>query len=122
MSAVPLPQPSDEEIRDLNLPRENVFAAIEKAFVEHGKGNVEVPPKLGVDTRPRTFDHDMPAYVPALGLCGMKWVSGYPDDAARRLPTVAGLVVLNDPETGLPYALLDGQWITAIRTAVVSAL
>lgn len=122
MSDAPLPQLSDEAIRSLKLPLDSVFAAIEKALVEHAKRNVEMPPKIGVHPRAGTFIHAMPACVPALGLCGMKWVSGYPDNAARHLPTVAGLLVLNDPETGLPYALLDAQWITAIRTAVVSAL
>jgi len=122
MSAVPLPQLSHEEILGLTLPLEKIFGAVEKAFVEHGKGNIEMPPKIGVHPRAGTFIHAMPAYVPALGVCGMKWVSGYPENSGRQLPTIAGLVVLNDPENGLPYALLDAQWITAIRTAVVSAL
>jgi ornithine cyclodeaminase/alanine dehydrogenase-like protein (mu-crystallin family) len=122
MSAAAIPQLSHEEILGLNVPLESIFRAVERAFVEHGKGNIEMPPKIGVHTRPGTFIHAMPAYIPALGVCGMKWVSGYPGNAARQLPTIAGLVVLNDPENGLPYALLDAQWITAIRTAVVSAL
>src|SRR5262249_39221499 len=53
---------------------------------------------------------------------GMKWVSGYPDNTARGLPTILGLLILNDPQTGVPLGLLDARWITAIRTAVVSAL
>jgi ornithine cyclodeaminase/alanine dehydrogenase len=106
----------------MGLPLADVFAAVEAAFVEHGKGAVEMPPKIGLHTRPGTFIHAMPAFIPALGACGMKWVSGYPDNAALGLPTILGLLVLNDPKTGVPYALLDARWITAIRTAVVSAL
>jgi ornithine cyclodeaminase/alanine dehydrogenase len=117
-----LPQLSHDEIVGLKLPLDGVFAAVERAFIEHGKGAVEMPPKIGVHPRPGTFIHAMPAHIPALRVCGMKWVSGYPDNAARGLPTIAGLLILNDPDTGLPYALLDAQWITAIRTAVVSAL
>jgi ornithine cyclodeaminase/alanine dehydrogenase len=104
------------------LPLADIFTAVERAMSEHGKGAVELPPKIGLHTRPGTFIHAMPAFIPALNVCGMKWVSGYPGNAARGLPTILGLLVLNDPETGVPYALLDAQWITAIRTAVVSGL
>src|SRR5262249_40898541 len=122
MSSSVLPHLSHDEIVGLNLPLESVFAAIERAFIEHGKGSVEMPPKIGLHPHPGTFIHAMPAYIPALHACGMKWVSGYPGNAARGLPTIAGLLILNDPDTGLPYAMLDAQWITAIRTAIVSAL
>jgi ornithine cyclodeaminase/alanine dehydrogenase len=113
---------SHEEIVDLDLPLGEVVEAVEAAFREHGRGAVEMPPKVGVHTRPGTFLHAMPAWIPGLQACGMKWVSGYPDNQARGLPTIAGLVILNDPETGLPRAMLDARWITAERTGIVSAL
>ena len=122
MRSPTLPYLSHEEIVGLDLPLADLFAAVERAFVEHGKGAVEMPPKIGVHPHPGTFIHAMPAYVPALRACGVKWVSGFPENAARGLPTIAGLMILNDPDTGLPYVLLDAQWITAIRTAIVSAL
>ncbi len=121
MSAAP-PYLSHEEILALDPPLDQVFAAVEAAFVEHGRGAVEMPPKIGVHTRSGTFIHAMPAWIPALQACGMKWVSGYPENAARGLPTIAGLLVLNDPETGLPLGIMDAQWITAVRTGIVSAL
>ena len=116
------PYLSHDAIVSIGLRLADIFAAVERAFVEHGKGAVEMPPKIGLHTRPGTFIHAMPAYIPAMKACGMKWVSGYPENAARGLPTILGLLILNDPETGVPYALLDARWITAIRTAVVSAL
>lgn len=122
MGAAPLPYLTHGDIVGLDLPLGDVFTAVERAFVEHARGAVEMPPKIGVHPRPGTFIHAMPAFIPALGACGVKWVSGFPENAARGLPTIAGLMILNDPETGLPFALLDAQWITAIRTAVVSAL
>lgn len=111
-----------EEIVGLDLPLDRVFSAVEAAFVEHARGAVEMPPKVGIHTRPGTFIHAMPAYIRSMGACGMKWVSGYPENAARGLPTIAGLMILNDPETGLPKAILDARWITAVRTGIVSAL
>jgi ornithine cyclodeaminase/alanine dehydrogenase len=49
-------------------------------------------------------------------------VSGYPGNAARGLPYINGLIILNDPDTGVPTAVLDGTWITAKRTAAASAV
>jgi ornithine cyclodeaminase/alanine dehydrogenase len=52
----------------------------------------------------------------------VKWVSGYPANPARGLPYISGLLVLNDAETGLPAAVMDAAWITAMRTAAASAV
>lgn len=52
----------------------------------------------------------------------MKWVSGYPSNRALGLPQIAGLMIVNDMETGMPLAVMDCRWITAVRTAAVSAI
>jgi ornithine cyclodeaminase/alanine dehydrogenase len=64
----------------------------------------------------------MPAYFKKLGIGGLKWVSGYPSNRELGLPQIAGLMVVNDMETGLPLAVMDCRWITAARTAAVSAI
>jgi ornithine cyclodeaminase/alanine dehydrogenase len=64
----------------------------------------------------------MPAYIPSLQSAGMKWVSGYPDNQRRGLPYITGLLLLNDPETGVPIAIMDCTWITAKRTGAATAL
>jgi ornithine cyclodeaminase/alanine dehydrogenase len=71
---------------------------------------------------PDAFIHAMPAYIPALGAAGIKWVSGYPENFKRGLPYISGLMILNDVETGFPYAVMDCAWITAMRTGAASAL
>jgi len=53
---------------------------------------------------------------------GVKWVSGYPGNPAKGLPYINGLLIFNDTETGLPKAVMDCSWITAMRTAAASAL
>jgi len=53
---------------------------------------------------------------------GMKWVSSYPGNRLRGLPNINGLIVLNDPETGLPLAVMDATWITAKRTGAATAI
>jgi ornithine cyclodeaminase/alanine dehydrogenase len=81
-----------------------------------------MPPKPGIHTQPDAFIHAMPAYIPALHSAGMKWVSGYPGNQQRGLPYISGLLILNEVETGLPYAVMDCTWITAYRTGAASAL
>jgi len=53
---------------------------------------------------------------------GIKWVSGYPENFRRGLPYISGLLILNDAETGIPYAVMDCTWITAYRTGAATAL
>ena len=99
-----------------------MIGLLEAAFREKGHGRVEMPPKPGVHTQPDAFLHAMPAYIPAMKAAGIKWVGGYPLNQARGLPYITGLLVLNDVETGVPYAVMDCTWVTAYRTAAASAL
>jgi ornithine cyclodeaminase/alanine dehydrogenase-like protein (mu-crystallin family) len=64
----------------------------------------------------------MPAFLPSQKAAGMKWVSGYPGNRQRGLPYISGLLILNDPETGIPLSLMDCTWITAQRTGAATAL
>ena len=99
-----------------------VMEAVKVGFREHGEERVEMPPKPGVHSQPNAFIHAMPAWVPALGAVGVKWVGGYPENDRRGLPTITGLLILNDDETGLPVAIMDCIWITAKRTGAATAL
>ena len=99
-----------------------IIRLLEEAFRQKAAGRVEMPPKPGVHTRPDAFIHAMPAFIPAMRSVGLKWVSGYPENQARGLPYISGLVVLNDVDTGIPYAVMDCTWITAHRTGAATAL
>jgi ornithine cyclodeaminase/alanine dehydrogenase len=93
------------------------------AFREKGEGRVEMPPKPGIHPgQGDNFIHAMPAYIPALKSAGIKWVAGFPENHKLGLPYITGLVILNDVETGLPLAVMDCVWITAMRTAAATAL
>lgn len=90
-------------------------------------GKSELPPKIGIHPRPRdSFAHAMPAHLRGVAgpddLVGMKWVAGFGTNGAFGLPAINAVVVLNDPETGVPAAILDGGPITAERTAAVSGV
>lgn len=113
---------SRQDVEKVALDLPTIIDLLEKAFREKGEGKVELPPKLGIHTLPNAFIHAMPAYIPSLDAAGIKWVSGYPDNPKKGLPYISGLLILNDEETGIPYAVMDGTWITAYRTGAASAL
>ena len=113
---------SQADVEAVGLTMADVVEALEGMFHEKGEGRVEMPPKPGIHTRPDAFIHAMPAYIPALESAGMKWVSGYPENQKRGLPYITGLLILNDPETGIPLAVMDCVWITAKRTGAASAV
>ena len=122
MSAQELLYLSRADVASAALDMRTIIDLLEAAFKEKGQGRVEMPPKPGIHTQPDAFIHAMPAYIPSLRSAGLKWVSGYPENMARGLPYITGLLVLNDVETGIPYAVMDCTWITAYRTGAASAL
>jgi ornithine cyclodeaminase/alanine dehydrogenase-like protein (mu-crystallin family) len=122
MTTFPILFLSRADVERVNLDMASIIQLLEVAFSEKGKGKVEMPPKPGIHTLPDAFIHAMPAYIPALRSAGLKWVSGYPENYKRRLPYISGLLVLNDVETGVPYAVMDCGWITAMRTGAATAL
>ena len=113
---------SRADVEKVNLPMREIIDLLEKAFLEKGNGRVEMPPKPGIHTMPDAFIHAMPAYIPSMRSAGIKWVSGYPENFKRSLPYISGLMIMNDSETGVPYAVMDCSWITAMRTGAASAL
>lgn len=110
------------DVEAVALPMPEIISALEEMFREKGGGSVEMPPKPGIHTRPNAFIHAMPAYIPSLRSAGMKWVSGYPENQKKGLPYISGLLILNDPDTGIPIAVMDCAWITAKRTGAATAV
>ena len=90
--------------------------------------DAELPPKIGVHPRPEgAFAHAMPASMRPRDegrpdLLGLKWVTGFPGNRAAGMAPIHAVVVLSDPATGRPMAILDGGPITAQRTAAVSGV
>ena len=113
---------SQKDIRGLNISMEDVLEAVDQGFHLKGLGMTEMPPKPGIHTRPDAFIHAMPAYVKKMETAGLKWVSGYPTNIGKGLPYITGLLILNDPETGIPIAVMDCAWITAMRTGASTGI
>lgn len=113
---------SQSDVASAGPSMAEIIAALESMFREKGEGRVEMPPKIGIHTMPDAFLHAMPAAIPAQKAAGVKWVGGYPGNSNRGLPYITGLLILNDPETGIPIALMDCTWITAKRTGAATAI
>jgi len=113
---------SHADVMSVGPTMAEIIRGLESMFREKGEGRVEMPPKIGVHTLPDAFIHAMPAYIAAQKAVGMKWVSGYPENSKRGLPYIAGLLILNDAETGMPLAVMDCTWITAQRTGAATAV
>lgn len=115
---------SQVDVRRVGLGMTDIIDAVEKGFLELGNGRVEMPPKPGIHPGQSkdNFIHAMPASIPALNSAGIKWVSGYPDNPAKGLPYISGLLILNDAQTGIPLSVMDCSWITGMRTGAASAV
>jgi ornithine cyclodeaminase len=111
---------SAADVRDL-VPMAEAIRLMGVAFAELSAGRALSPLRTPLHDAARGSDTlVMPAAVPALDGLGLKVVSVYPSNAARGLPTILALVALLDAETGRPLALLDGTFLTALRTGAVS--
>ena len=110
-------------------PIEERLRLAERTMTALADGSGELPPKIGVHPRPDgSFAHAMPAHLRATDttatddLLGIKWIAGFPANRSAGLPAIHGLVLLSDPATGAPTAILDAGPITAQRTAAVSGV
>ena len=102
---------------------EKTLEIVNGAMTAHGKGEYEMPAKIGIHPYEDVFFHAMPAYVPGNLACGCKWIECFPRNPKEYgLPQTTGLQVMNDIVTGVPIAVMDCTWLTAMRTPAVTAL
>jgi ornithine cyclodeaminase/alanine dehydrogenase-like protein (mu-crystallin family) len=113
---------SRKDVETLEIPMKTVIQVVEEAFREKAVAKVEVPPKPGIHPRENAFIHAMPAWIPRMEVAGVKWVSGYPENPKKNLQYVSGLLILNNPKTGIPISVMDCTWITAKRTGATTAI
>ncbi|HJY31662.1 MAG TPA: ornithine cyclodeaminase, partial [Actinomycetota bacterium] len=129
------------EARFRFLSQEDVVAAggldvaatidvVEEALRLHAEGDTRLPSKsallwsdeLGSEEKDGRI-MAMPAYVGgSVRLVGLKWIPSVPSNPSRGLPRGIGLIVLTDPRTGLPVAVMDGTVVSAVRTGAVTGV
>jgi len=108
------------DIRQL-VPMRDAIDLMKEAFRELSSGAATAPLRTPIEVpRAHAVSLFMPAAVPSVGGLGLKVVSVFPDNAARGIPTIHALVCLINPEDGTPLAIMDGTYLTALRTGAVS--
>jgi len=99
---------------------ERAVEAVHEAFVAYARGEWSMPPKVYVPAYPAGDFRAMPAL--GAGHALLKWVTSFPGNPARGLPTVTGLVLLSDASDGSLRAALDAGAVTALRTGAAAVL
>ncbi len=107
------------------LTVEDAIVAVEGAFRELALGRALMPQRTAIRmTDRRGLQLGMPAYIGgAVDALALKVVTVYPDNPVQhQLPTTIGVLLLNDPATGQPLAVMDAGLLTAVRTGAVSGV
>src|SRR5512136_139712 len=106
---------------DMGLDLGQVNLSVESAFADHGKGLVQMPPKVYI-TLPEGDFRTMPAYLPSLSIAGVKIVNVHPKNPQSGLPTVMALTIILDLATGQPVAVINATRLTDMRTGAAGAV
>jgi alanine dehydrogenase len=102
------------------VPPQRALEAVRDGFVAYARGEWTMPPKVYVPAYPAGDFRAMPAL--GGGYAALKWVTSFPGNPARGLPTVTGVVLLSDASDGSLVAVLDAGSVTALRTGAAAVL
>ena len=109
-----------DDIRQIVSMRDAIDL-VKLAFRELSDGNAVVPLRSFIDVEPgRDVMFMMPAYLPGMGALGFKMISIFQENGKRGLPVGNAIVCVVNAETGVPEALMNGAYLTALRTGAVS--
>ncbi|GAA3577881.1 ornithine cyclodeaminase family protein [Gibbsiella dentisursi] len=112
---------NEKQVKD-ELTPQLVLDLVEKSFAEYANGNAVNPVKLHLPLYPHHegYINSMPSYLTKMEIAGAKVVSVFKHNMKEHcLPSTIGTIILHNTETGAPYAIMDGTYITAARTGAV---
>lgn len=116
---------TDSEVDEL-LSMERAVELMRGAFIALSEGRAQVPVRTNLDLGDGASALIMPVHVAGedgtAGRVGLKQVTVCPGNPEQGLPTIQGLMLVSDAETGRPLALMDAERLTAIRTGATSGL
>jgi ornithine cyclodeaminase/alanine dehydrogenase-like protein (mu-crystallin family) len=106
-----------------SLSMGDAIEAMREAFIELSSGRANVPPRVHMNiAEENATELFMPVYLPSIHKIGVKVVSVFADNPARGLPLIHALVAVFDGKSGVPVAVMDGEYLTALRTGAASGL
>ena len=103
------------------LPMSGAIEAMRTAFAQLSSGEAVVPDRIAVSTE-EGISLFMPGYLPREGHLAAKVMSVYAGNPSVGLPVIQGVVLVLDSHTGLPVALMNGAYLTALRTGAAGGL
>ncbi len=111
------------EIKEL-INMKEVIESVETAYSVHADRKVQMPAKKYLFFKKYNGDlRIMPCLIKSMDEAGVKCVNVHPDNPLKHnLPTVMGVIELFDPETGFPISVMDGTWITNMRTGAAAGV
>jgi|WetSurMetagenome_2_1015567.scaffolds.fasta_scaffold01287_11 ornithine cyclodeaminase/alanine dehydrogenase-like protein (mu-crystallin family) len=113
---------SAEDVRK-SLNMNQAIEAVREAFMQLSAGTAAVPPRTHIDiARQNATALFMPVYLPGIQKIGVKVVSVFGNNPSQGLPLIHALVAVFDGATGRPLAVMDGEYLTALRTGAASGL
>jgi alanine dehydrogenase len=114
---------TDDEVKKL-LSISEVVEAVESAFKQKGLGRVQMPAKIYLYYKKYNGDlRAMPTFLEDLDISAVKIVNVHPDNPTKNdIPTVMAVIILIDPTTGAPIAIMGGTTITDMRTGAAGSI
>lgn len=115
---------SQEQVKGIFHNTETAIRIVEQAFRSYDEKHIMLPTKISqiFDEETQNRINCMPATLLDEKVCGVKWVSVFPENPKSGMRNVSGLIVLSEIDHGLPIAVMDGTEITNIRTAAVGGV
>ncbi len=111
-----------KEVESL-LNMKGTLKVVQEAFRQHGLKKVQMPPKLYLYFKRHNGDlRTMPACLEEQDIAGVKIVNSHSENPKKGLPTVMAIVILNSTATGAPIALMDGTYLTDMRTGAAGGI
>ena len=104
------------------LGMDGAIEAVRTAFTQISSGEAVIPDRLSVTSEGGGVSLFMPGYLPREGHLAAKVVSVFDGNSKKGLPSIQGVVLVLDSTTGTPVALMDGTYLTALRTGAASGL
>jgi ornithine cyclodeaminase len=117
--------PGAQVQRTLRGREKQVVELVEATYLVHASGDTVNPPSyfLRFPDRPSARIIALPASLGGdVRVHGVKWISSFPDNVAAGIPRASAVLVLNDHQTGYPFACLEASVVSATRTAASAAL
>lgn len=103
----------------------SIIERVEQTYKWYAEGKIIMPPKITLDMSSLNVPgwiNSMPSYVQPCDIAGIKWVGGFDNNHKIGLPFIKAKIMLTDPRTGIMKALIDGDWISDIRTGAQTAV